>query len=385
MIHLFTHRWDFNSWGGLVVAIVFYSMCFCCCPFKSCFYPKGCYRLGNCDVQTDSICSKVTYQSQYCPIRSTLDLRRTYYLIDEIACLKCHLSTSQWKHIYHVCLIATFLMHPATNCWPIGANWSFWEGALEELKLEQDVSRGIGADYSCCDRHFFSQLVCFMSGPGAVQLFILQTFSWMCATGMVPGSLSVRLLWSLLKSISHRALMLCDPSLFVIFFSVSLEWIYSHAITLLISVHSLISSPLLLYCTFPVGARETYVFVWKFLVALVPAFIFFHMFVSSSLMCMHIHYSQKGIWFWWNVRMHLKYIITFTGELSPSLNFRMHMSNCSVFQRLLHNTLFFSTVINCKNHNFLIHELMSKCSGSMAYFKQSSSSCCSHIDIRRPR
>uniref|UniRef100_A0A3P9DR07 IRG-type G domain-containing protein n=1 Tax=Maylandia zebra TaxID=106582 RepID=A0A3P9DR07_9CICH len=47
-----------------------------------------------------------------------------------------------------------------------------------------------------------------MSGPGAVQLFILETLSWISATVMVTGPCSGRLLWSALRSTSHCALPL---------------------------------------------------------------------------------------------------------------------------------------------------------------------------------
>ena len=48
-------------------------------------------------------------------------------------------------------------------------------------------------------------------------------------------------------------------------------------------------------------------------------------------------------------------------------NFWIHMSNCSMFQYLLHNTLLSNKVIYHKNHSVkcLIHESATKCSGSM--------------------
>ena len=67
--------------------------------------------------------------------------------------------------------------------------------------------------------------------------------------------------------------------------------------------------------------------------------------------------------FGWNFKMHLKDTITFIGEFNLTFSelLNAHVQH-SVFQYLLHNMLF----SNHKNHKkCLIHELTTKCSGSM--------------------
>ncbi|MEQ2289646.1 hypothetical protein AMECASPLE_035336 [Ameca splendens] len=63
----------------------------------------------------------------------------------------------------------------------------------------------------------------------------------------------------------------------------------------------------------------------------------------------------------------------------------MHMSNCSMFQNFLHNLLFSNKEYDGKTGvgsvNRPIHFLIQ----SELPFKCSSSSCCSHFDIMRPR